>query len=298
MVQSPSLTNWFHLIVLGIVWGATFMVISIALEGYGPVTVACARTTLGAVSLLIWMAIRKAPLPKREAWPYIFWGGLFSTAVPFILLSWGLLHVPSSFAGVAMTFVPLFVLPIAHFFSDERLTLRRTIGVGIGFIGAFVLVGPGAITAGDTITTIGQIACLSAALCYAISSVQTRNCPPIDPITMAAFVLIVGSVALLPVMLVAEGVPTWQGARPGIAILVLGFIPTAFATALRVLIIRSAGSVFMTLVNYQVPLWSVFFGAVLLGETLPTSLLFALPLVFAGLFISQFGALQRQFFSR
>lgn len=298
MVQAPTLTNWLHLITLGIVWGATFMVISIALEGYGPITVACARTTLGAVSLLIWMAIRKAPLPKREAWRYIFWSGLFSTAIPFIVLSWGIQYVPSSFAGVAMTFVPLFVLPIAHFFSDESLTMRRTIGVLVGFIGAFVLIGPGALTVGDSLATLGQLACLSAALCYSISSVQTRNCPPIDPITMSAFVLVVGSVTLIPLMLLTEGVPSWNGARPGIAIMVLGFVPTAFATALRVLIIRSAGSVFMTLVNYQVPLWSVFFGVVLLGERLPFSMIFALPLVFAGLFISQFGALKRQFFSR
>lgn len=298
MVQSPTLTNWLHLITLGIVWGATFMVISIALEGYGPFTVACARTTLGAVSLLIWMAWRKAPLPRREAWPFIIWAGLFSTAIPFAGLSWGMQYVPSSFAGVAMAFVPLFVLPIAHFFSDESLTTRRTIGVLVGFTGALVLIGPGALSVGDGITTLGQLACLSAALCYAISSVQTRNCPPIDPITMAACVLVVGSVALIPMMLLVEGVPTWNGSRSGIAIVVLGLFPTAFATALRVLIIRSAGSVFMTLVNYQVPLWSVFFGAVLLGETLPVSLIFALPLIFTGLFISQFGALKQQFFSR
>ncbi|MDP7150179.1 MAG: DMT family transporter [Paracoccaceae bacterium] len=298
MVQSPTLTNWFHLIILGIVWGGTFMVISIALEGYGPVTVACARTTLGAVSLLIWMKLRKAPLPRREALPFILGSGVFSTAVPFILLSWGLQYVPSSFAGVAMAFVPLFVLPIAHFFSDEALTKRRTIGVAVGFLGAFILVGPGALGVGDWLTTLGQIASLGAALCYAVSSVQTRNCPPIDPITMSAFVLVVGSVALVPAMLILEGVPSWQGVRPSIAIIALGLFPTAFATALRVLIIRSAGSVFMTLVNYQVPVWALVFGSVFLGESLPYSMLFALPLVLAGLFISQFGALQRLFFNQ
>ena len=298
MVNTPTMTNWIHLLTLGVIWGATFMVITVALEGYGPVTVACARTTLAAISLLLWMLVRRTPLPSRAAFPYIFLGGLFSTAIPFIALSWGMQYVPSSFAGVAMAFVPLFVLPIAHFFSDEPLTLRRGIGVSIGFVGALVLIGPEALKLGDGIVTFGQLACLSAALCYAISSVQVRNCPPVDPMAMSAFTLVVGSVAMIPVMLMTEGVPEWQGMRSGTAILVLGFLPTAFATALRILIIRSAGSVFMTLVNYQVPLWSVFIGAVLLSEPLPPSLFAALALIFTGLFVSQFGALRRQFFNR
>ena len=293
---SPSLTNWLHLLTLGVVWGATFMVISVALEGYGPITVACARTTLAALSLLGLMAVRRTPLPSRETARYIVSSGLLSTAIPFIALSWGLQYVPSSFAGISMACVPLFVLPIAHFFSDERLTTRRGIGVLIGFAGALVLTGPDALSFGSLTVSLGQLACLFAALCYAISSVQIRNCPPVDPLAIGAFSLLVGSVVLIPLMLIFEGIPSWQGVRPGLAILILGFLPTAFATALRILIIRSAGAVFMTLVNYQVPLWSLAYGVLLLGESAPPSLILALVLIFAGLFTSQFGALKRLFF--
>ena len=292
---SPSLTNWLHLLILGVVWGATFMVISVALEGYGPITVACARTTLAALSLLGLMAVRRTPLPSRETARYIVSSGLLSTAIPFIALSWGLQYVPSSFAGISMACVPLFVLPIAHFFSDERLTARRGIGVVIGFAGALVLIGPDALSFGSLTVSLGQLACLFAALCYAISSVQIRNCPPVDPLAIGAFSLLVGSVVLIPLMLIFEGIPSWQGVRPGLAILILGFLPTAFANALRILIIRSAGAVFMTLVNYQVPLWSLAYGVLLLGESAPPSLILALVLIFAGLFTSQFGALKRLF---
>jgi drug/metabolite transporter (DMT)-like permease len=272
------------------------MVISVALEGYGPITVACARTTLAALSLLGLMAVRRTPLPSRETARYIVSSGLLSTAIPFIALSWGLQYVPSSFAGISMACVPLFVLPIAHFFSDERLTTRRGIGVVIGFAGALVLIGPDALSFGSLTVTLGQLACLFAALCYAISSVQIRNCPPVDPLSIGAFSLLVGSVVLIPLMLIFEGIPGWQGVRPGLAIVILGFLPTAFATALRILIIRSAGAVFMTLVNYQVPLWSLAYGVLLLGESAPPSLILALVLIFAGLFTSQFGALKRLFF--
>ena len=75
----------------------------------------------------------------------------------------------------------------------------------------------------------------------------------------------------------------------------LGLVPTAFANLLRVLVVRSAGPVFMSLVNYQVPVWSVVLGALILAEPLPPSLLYAMALILAGVGLSQYGALRRLF---
>lgn len=293
MQQAPTLTNWLHLLTLGIIWGGTFMFISIALRDYGPITVACARTTLGAVSLLVLMRFSGAKGPSKEAIPALIKIGLFSTAIPFMLLSWGLTHVPSSLAGISMASVPLFVLPLAHVFSDEPMKVSGVAGMVTGFIGIVVLIGPSALSLGQGVEFLGQLACFGAALCYAISSINSRNCPPTDPLTISAVSLLVGAVVLVPLMLAFEGIPTIQSPMPTIAIILLGLLPTAFATYLRILIIRSAGSVFMTLVNFQVPLWSVFFGAVLLFEPVPSSLFAALVLILSGLVIAQFSNLRR-----
>lgn len=295
MEKAPTLTNWIHLLTLGIIWGSTFMFISVALRDYGPITVACARTTLGALSLILMMRVMKSKWPSREAFPYLVRIGAFSTAVPFVLMSWGLLYVPSSFAGISMASVPLFILPIAHFFSNEPLTFRRSIGVGFGFAGVVVLIGPAVLSIGNGMVLIGQIACLATALCYAVSSVQARNCPPVDPLTMSAVSLLIGSIMMIPLMLFIEGVPRIESPLPTLAIVFLGLMPTAFATYLRVLIIRSAGSVFMSFVNFMVPLWALFFGVVLLSEPVPNSLFLALVLILGGMIISQFRSLLRIF---
>lgn len=295
MRPAPTLTNWIHLLTLGIIWGGTFMFISVALRDYGPITVACARTTLGAVSLLILMRLFGAKRPSREAMPALIKIGLFSTAFPFMLLSWGITMVPSSFAGISMASVPLFVLPLAHFFADEPLELKGVIGMVTGFVGIVILIGPSALQLGQGIVLLGQVACFAAALCYAISSVNSRNCPPTDPLTISAVSLLVGAVVLVPLMLIFEGVPEIKAPAPTVSIILLGLVPTAFATYLRILIIRSAGSVFMTLVNFQVPLWSVVFGAVLLSEPTPSSLFAAMVLILSGLVISQFSNLKRIF---
>ena len=100
---------------------------------------------------------------------------------------------------------------------------------------------------------------------------------------------------LIPLMLAVEGVPGWAGRTTGLAILFLGLMPTALAALLRVQVIRSAGPVFMTLVNYQVPLWSMLFGALILAEALPWRFFVALALILTGLALSQWGALMRLF---
>jgi len=287
MTSQPSTANWISIFALGLIWGGTFMVVSIALRGYGPITVACARTTLGAFALLGIMFALRRPLPSPQAMRAIAIIGPLNTALPFMLLSWGLQYVPSAFAGISMAVLPLFVLPLAYFFSDETLNLRRVVGVVFGVIGAIVLIGPGVLRIGTGMEPWGQIACLLATLSYSISSILTRRCPPVDSITMAAFTLMFGSIIMIPLMIMIEGVPTPTTRESTLAIIVLGLVPTAFAAYLRILVVRTAGSVFMTNVNYQVPLWSVVFGAVVLDENLPIEFFIALGIILVGLAISQ-----------
>lgn len=300
MVHQPTSRDWSGVITLGLIWGGTFMVVAMALEGYGPVTVATARTTLGAVTLLGLMAVthRRMPSPSAGLWGFIVIIGILSTALPFVLLSWGQQYVPSAFAGLSMAAIPLMVLPLAHFFSDEPMNLRRLLGVSLGFSGALVLIGPGLAQLGTGAEPLAQLACIGAAFCYSCASIFTRRCPPVDPVTLAALTLVVGAVILVPIMLVTEGIPGWEGTRPGLAILVLGLVPTAFATLLRVSIIRSAGSVFLTLVNYQVPIWSMVFGAWILSEALPIRFYIALAMILTGLAISQWFSLRKMLTGR
>ncbi len=293
--SSPTKLDWLSILTLGVVWGGTFMVVAMALDGYGPLTVAAARTGLGFLTLMgiVKLLGRKTPWADWQLWKHIIPIGILSSALPFFLLSWGQQFVPSAFAGLSMAAIPLFVLPLAHVFSDEPLSRRKFFGVCLGFLGAIVLLGKGAF-AGD-VQTFARLACLTAALSYAVSSITTRNCPPVDPIVLSALALLVGSVILIPAMLIVEGVPTMGPAKATWAIVILGVLPTAAANYLRVATIKSAGSVFLTLVNYQVPVWSMVFGAWALGESLPLRFFAALALILTGLAISQWRGLRKMF---
>jgi drug/metabolite transporter (DMT)-like permease len=301
MSQQPEITpkSWAMVGALGFVWGATFLFMELALRGMTPFWLAAFRIGFAtALTLVVWLWLGgRLFLTEKRAWVALLVIGLLSTAVPFMLLSWGLQYVTSGFAGISMATVAIMVLPMAHVFvPGERMTLRRTAGFALGFVGVAILIGPEAIArSGASLEPWGRLACLAAAGCYAISSVTMRRLPPVDPIGLAAVPLIFGSALVIPMAWLREGAPVMPDGQTLLVAAILGLIPTAGANLLRVLVIRSAGPVFMTLTNYQVPLWSVFLGIVILGEPLRPSLFAALILILSGLLLSQWGALKRLF---
>ncbi|MFP7673519.1 DMT family transporter [Marivita sp. S0852] len=301
MQTQPEITpaNWGMVATLGLVWGATFLFIELALTGITPFWLAAGRIGFACVlTLAIWLWLgRKLFLTDETAWGALIISSILNSAVPFMLLSWGQQTVTSGFAGVSMAAVALIVLPLAHFsVPGERMTLRRVVGFGVGFVGVTVLLGGQVFaSSGDPLEPFGRLACVSAAACYAVSSVIVRKLPPIDPFGLSALTLVFGSLVVFPAAIIVEGAPVMPSTDILLIIAVLGLIPTAGANLLRVFVIRSAGPVFLSLVNYQVPMWSVILGIVILGEPFKPILLLAMALILSGLFVSQWGALKRLF---
>lgn len=295
MSDSPGLRNWIKLLSLGMIWGASFLSVSLALRDFGPITIAAVRIGLGALALYVVIRVLGIRLPDFQSWEgRRIWGfallmGIFSNALPFTLLSWGQKYVASGFAGVCMAVVPLFVLPLAHFFvPGEHMSLRKVISFGIGFVGVVILIGLNAFQSlGSDFEALARIACLGASLCYAVGAISTRLCPPTNMLSLAAAALICGAVLILPVALWQEDLPQSASAVSIGALIYLVLLPTAFAQVLLVQVIRDAGPSFMSLVNYQVPMWSVLFGAVLLREELPPQLLISLALILGGLILGR-----------
>ncbi|MGI9388524.1 MAG: DMT family transporter [Boseongicola sp.] len=303
MTTQPEITlkSWLMVATLGFVWGASFLFIEIALEDITPFWLAGLRIILAALlTTAIWkLRGGKLYLTDENAGAVpVFAISAMSTALPFMAISWGQQFVTSGFAGVSMAAVGLIVLPLAHVFvPGEHMTVRKVVGFLIGFAGVAVLIGPDAFGSSGIVGEFsGRIACLFGAVCYAVSSVMLRRLPPVDPIGLSAITLIVGGAMTVMLAFAFEGMPSMPTVKVLGVIIVLGLFQTAAANLLRIMVVRSAGPTFMSLTNYQVPVWSVVLGVVILGEALPPSLLVALALILAGVALSQWGALRRLFF--
>ncbi len=306
MTQSPNITpmNWFMVILLAFIWGGTFLVTEVALTGMTPFWLAASRIGFAAIIMgLIWGLRGFSLFKARPARPQIaalLFIGMASSAVPFSLLAWGQQYVTSGFAGVSMASVALIVLPLAHFLvPGERITWRKSLGFLVGFCGVVILIGGQAFeSTGTTLELPGRMACVGAASFYAVSSILMRRLPVVDPVGLATVLLIIGGTVAIPMAFIVEGPPPMPSPKILMVLAFLGLVPTAAANFLRVLVVRSAGPVFMSLVNYQVPVWSVVLGALILSEPLPPSLIYAMALILAGVGLSQYGALKRLFTAR
>ncbi|MEL6205384.1 MAG: DMT family transporter [Pseudomonadota bacterium] len=293
--DSPGALNWALLTFLGVVWGSAFMGQSIALQGFEPVTMAALRCLIATAALLpvaILMGQGPRPTLDRGGPRGLLFAALIgagATAVPFLLLAWGLQHVPSAFAGVAMGAVPLLILPLVAVFSpEEGIGPRRIMGVILGFFGLVALIGPPAFAVADSPLGLwGRLACLGAAMSYAVGSVLTRRAPAMPPVGFAALTMVAAAALLTPAALLREGWPQTWSLGPTIAIVMTGLLPTGLAAAIRIRIITTAGSLFMSLVSYMVPLWSVIFGIALLGEDPGPGLFTGLALILGGIALSQ-----------
>ena len=297
--RPPAPLDWGLLACLGVIWGGAFLGVELALDSLAPIWVSTGRITLAAIGLVALAQLSGAGLPPartatgRRIWLHCIGMGLFTNAIPFTLLAWGQQHVTSSFAGITMAVVPLLVLPLSHFLvPGERLTLTRAAGFAIGFSGVVLLVGGEQLfasrLAGDGGPMLAaQLACVSASCCYAIGSIITRLCPPGNTTSFAAGGLLAASVLILPVAAITSGMPSAISSTSLAGVIFLALFPTGVATILLTMIIQRAGPPFLSLVNYQVPVWAVLIGAVILSETIPGHFITALVIILGGLAVAQ-----------
>ncbi|MGB1208648.1 MAG: DMT family transporter [Paracoccaceae bacterium] len=302
-MTQPTITpgSWIMVLTLGLVWGSTFLLIEVALTGITPVWLAAARIGFAAIlTLAVWWA-RGAALfttpPAPRDLVRLATIGALSSAVPFMLISWGQQYVTAGFAGISMASVALIVLPLAHWLvPGERMTPRRVVGFVIGFVGVVVLVGPDALDqTGNRFELLGRLACISAAMCYALSSVQMRQLPAINALGLASVTLAIGAVIVVTAAFAIEGPPPRPDPATLVVLVVLGLVPTAGANILRTVVVRTAGPVFMSITNYIVPIVSVLAGAIVLAEPVGINLIWAVVLILCGVGLSQYGAFRRLF---
>lgn len=291
MPTQPTLANWIGLCALGLIWGASFLGVALASDGFGPVSIAAARIALGAVTLAVVAAVARIALPRDPVlWAYTGAMAILSNALPFFLLSWSQQHVTSGFAGITMAAIPLFVIGLAHVFvPGEQLSKQNAVGFVLGLVGVAVLIGPGALRAtGSALETVARFGCLAASLSYAIGAIVTRRCPTVHPVAFGVMALGLASAVMVPLALMVEGLPATAPSLQAMGALVyLGLFPTGLATLILVGIIRSAGPSFLAQVNYHVPVWSVILGVLVLAEDLPGRFILALVIIIGGLMYSR-----------
>ena len=270
------------LMVLGLIWGASFMLIKIADRELAPATLILGRLGSAALLLAAIAFVRLGPRATlaelRGAWRWLVVVGLVNTAIPFWLLSWGETRIDSGLASIIQGAVPIFNALLAFaFFREARVSGLRLLGLAIGFVGVALLVG-----AQPEGKLLGALAVVAMALCYAIGTlIAGRHLRGTSPLVVALASTAVSTVAALPAGILQAPAGMWHG-ETIMAILVLGFVGTAIAYLLFFALIQRAGPNYATLVTYLVPPIALAYGAIFLGESFGATAFVALALILAG----------------
>jgi drug/metabolite transporter (DMT)-like permease len=284
--------HWYLLMILVGLWGTSFATTKIAVETIPPVWVSALRISIGACLIVMYMFLRKQQLTMRwQHWLWFFWLALMGTVIPFMLISWGVQHVPSSIAGILMATVPMAIIVLAHLLlPDEPLTPRKMAGFVIGFIGVVFLVGLGGLKSLESgpFQTLSLMGITAAAFCYALNGTTARLMPEMSNTVKTAGVLIVGTLISVPFAFILSPDGLKDASTTSLlAVLALGIFPTALATILLFIILREAGASFIALSNYLVPVFAVATGVSLLGEVLQWNDWVGLVLVLSGIFVTE-----------
>lgn len=287
-LAAPTPASYVMVGSLVLIWGTTFLLVKFALVEASPFMVAATRIIIAALAVGAYAVLSRRKLPENPAvWVSACAIGVFTVALPISLLTWAQQIVPSGVAGIYMAGIPLLVLPLAHFFSPgETMTRRKLAGFCIGFCGVLMLMGATSLSALGSSNGQAQIACLCAATSYACGSIITRRTPPTDPITLSALALGVGGLLILPF-----GIGAWPDAPLSsytwAILLTLGVVSSGLSMILRVKVISSVGSVFMSTAGYLVPITAMTVGVLIGGEVLEAWDVAGCALILSGLAIAQ-----------
>lgn len=270
-VMAMGATEWGFLLALSILWGGTYFFAKVAVAALPPLTVVLVRVAIAAVALLAVVKASGLGVPRNaHLWRTFLVMGAINNVVPFGLLFWAQTEIASGLAAILNATTPLFTVLFAQVAAPgERLTLARLGGVLCGCLGVTLLVGPDALS-GLGNAVLAQLACLAAAVSYAVAGLFGRRFRGV-PAPVTAFGQVAASTVLtLPLVLVFDR--PWTLPAPGLqvwgALIGLGTLGTALAYILYFRILAAAGATNLLLVTFLIPVSAIALGTIFLGETL------------------------------
>ena len=253
------------LILLGALWGGSFLFIRVAVPALGPFLLVELRVGLAAAALFLY-ALAVGSMPKiRNRWRSFLVLGFFNAAVPFSLISAAEIHLTASLAAILNSTTVMFTAIVAAVWMDDALTAKKVVGIVLGIVGVTVLVGWDPLRV-NSLILLAVAAMLLASLSYALGATYAkRSFSGIPPLGMAIGQLSGAGALLLPLAVVSvpEEAPSTVVA---LSMLGLAFLSTAVAYLIYFRLIDNVGPTSTLTVTLLVPVFGLLFGVLLLDE--------------------------------
>jgi drug/metabolite transporter (DMT)-like permease len=272
-----------EIVVLGAIWGASFLFMRMAAPVFGAAPLVDLRLALGCAVLLPFLWKHRAQFPLK-LWPKLALIGAINSAVPFVLFAWAAQRAPAGIGAICNSMTVLFTALVGFLFFGERISLRRSIALIVGFAGVIVLASGK--TAGASVGW-AVVAGASAAFLYGIGlNLVRRHLTGMPPAAVAAATLGTSTLLLLP-FAIAQWPNHAIPAKAWLATGMLGVLCTGIAFVMYYRLIARVGAGRASTVTYMVPLFGVAWAWMLLGEAVTGTMLVAGLLIVGSVAFSQ-----------
>lgn len=253
------------LMLLGVLWGASFIFIRVAVSEVGPLTLMGLRVGLAASTLILYAVLARRQLGLRGRWRQFLFLGAVNSALPFTLIAFAEIQLTASLASILNSTTVLFSAVVSAIWLGTTLTVQKVIGVVTGLIGVAALVGWDPIPLNlPVLVSVGAM--LLASLSYALgANYVKRNFSGVPPLGMA-----IGQQTAATGILIVPATVAAPVSSPSSVVIVcvlgLAVFSTAAAYLLYFRLIENVGPTSTVTVTFLVPVFGLLFGVVLLGE--------------------------------
>ena len=277
--------NLLLLLLLGALWGASYLFIKVAVAEVSVLTLVAGRMLLGACLLWFLLVVSRRPIPRsRSVWGVYAVMGALNGAIPWSLITWGEQYIPSSLAALLQATMPIFTVILAHFLvHDERITPVKIVGIVVGFVGVATLVLPD-LRQGLQTNVWGQLAVVASSLSYAGATIFARNrLTGQPPLASATGQLTMGALFMVPLVLLVDRPVGLSPSLPALASWIgLTIFGTVAAYIVYYALLRRSSATFVSTVTYIIPVNGLILGALVLDEPLTAAVLAGLALILLG----------------
>jgi drug/metabolite transporter (DMT)-like permease len=269
------------LILLAAVWGASFLFMRMGAPEFGVIALVQLRMLIAALFLLPVLMLRVGVSELPRNWKPLTMLGFYNSAIPFLLLTYSTLYVTAGYSSVFNATAPLWGAVVAWVWLSERLNTFGVIGVIVGFLGVAVLTGDAESLAGQG-STLAVIAAVSGAFFYGIGANYARRYTR----HMNSLSVATGSMLFPAILLAPLAFAWWPEQQPSLrawgAIIAMGVASTGFAYILYFRLIANVGPAKAITVAYLIPAFAVFWGALILDETVTVLMIIGCLIIFVG----------------
>tara|TARA_B100000579_G_scaffold51813_1_gene36042 strand:+ start:239 stop:1141 length:903 start_codon:yes stop_codon:yes gene_type:complete len=297
-INQSTLFSWILLLSLAIIWGVNFLFIKLAVLEVGPITNVFLRLIMAAVILYFFMILTGNKLILKTNYLIFYFSiGALGLSIPFFLISSAEQYIDAGLAGVLMSPMPLLTLALsALILKNEKINFLKVLSFLIAAFGLIVLFGfenLSQLGGKDKIEFYSQLAVLLAATCYGLNAIISKLVPDINFISLATGTTIASVIIIFPFAIFFE--PFWMenfSIKSILAISVQGVFATAIANLLFFKIIQLEGPVFLSLINFMIPLIAYFSGVIFLGEIIRVNVLVSLAMILFALCLNHISSIK------